>query len=112
MEDLSLDHVAVVSRDLDADAEFYSKLGFTVETRYHDWAMLKDANGRGLALLSPGGKHPPHVAMRAPSRAALEELARERKSRVMGHRDGSVSVYLKDPSGNALEVIYYPEPEE
>ncbi|HXG64155.1 MAG TPA: VOC family protein [Blastocatellia bacterium] len=112
MKNLALDHVAVVSHDLDADAEFYSRLGFRVETRYADWAMLKDGEGRGLALLAPGGKHPPHLAMRAPSRALLEELARERNSRVMEHRDGSLSIYLKDPSGNPFEVVYYPDQEE
>ena len=112
MADLTLDHSAVVSRDMDADIDFYLQMGFTVETRYDDWAMLRDAGGRGLALLSPSGSHPPHFALRAPSRRFIEHLSKERRLRVLEHRDGSVSVYMKDPSGNWLEVIFYPEDEE
>lgn len=109
MIDLPLDHIAVVSHDMDADVGFYSRLGFRLETRYGDWAMLRDGQGRGVALLVPGGKHPPHIALRAPSREALENLAREHKGRVNSHRDGSVSAYVRDASGNALEIVFYPD---
>lgn len=109
MIDLPLDHIAFVSRDMDADVGFYSRLGFKLETRYGDWAMLRDGEGRGVALLTPGGKHPPHVALKAPSRDVLESMAREHNGRVTTHRDGSVSAYVKDPSGNAIEIVYYPE---
>lgn len=109
IEDYPLDHVAVVSRDMTADIEFYGRLGFRVETRYGDWAMLRDASGRGLALLSPEGHHPAHFALRTDSRESVDALGSRLSGRVVEHRDGSVSIYVKDPSGNALEIIYYPE---
>ena len=112
MIDVPLDHIAVVSQNMDEDVDFYSRLGFTVETRYGDWAMLRDGTGRGVALLTPGGKHPPHIAFKAPSREVLEALARENNGRVNGHRDGSVSAYVKDPSGNAIEIVFYPVEEK
>lgn len=112
MPDLTLDHSAVTSRDMDADIDYYLQLGFTVETRYEDWAMLRDARGRGLALLSPSGHHPPHFALRAPSRSFIEQISEQHGERLLEHRDGSASVYLKDPSGNWLEVVFYPEDEE
>lgn len=112
MPELTLDHSAVISSDMDADIEFYLRFGFTVETRYDDWAMLRDASGRGLALLSPSGTHPPHFALRAPSRRFIEQMSEQHGERVLEHRDRSTSVYIKDPSGNRLEMVFYPEDEE
>ena len=73
MKEFPLDHIAIVSRDLAADASFYARLGFTVEKLDADWAMLRDASGRGIALLSPGGAHPPHFALRAASELVLHQ---------------------------------------
>jgi catechol 2,3-dioxygenase-like lactoylglutathione lyase family enzyme len=103
-----LDHVAIVSRDMEADMEFYARLGFVIETRYDDWVIMRDSNGRGVALLSPGGVHPAHFALRVPSRDEVDRIAREHDETISEHRDGSVSVYLKDPSGNSVEIISYP----
>ena len=108
MTELPLDHVAIVSRNISADAQFYVSLGFTIEKLYGDWAMLRDQSGRGIALLSPDGAHPPHFALRAGSREAVESIARDCNGTVADHRDGSLSVYLTDPSGNTVEVIHYP----
>jgi catechol 2,3-dioxygenase-like lactoylglutathione lyase family enzyme len=112
MAGLPLDHIAIVSQDIRADIDFYSGLGFTVEARYEDWAMMRDERGRGLALLAPGGKHPPHCALRATTREAVEKIAREHGIEAAVRRDRSVSVYLKDPSGNSIELIYYPPTED
>jgi catechol 2,3-dioxygenase-like lactoylglutathione lyase family enzyme len=109
MAQTPLDHVAVFSRDMDRDINFYSQLGFTLETLYQDWAMLRDAEGRGIALLSPTGKHPQHFGMRIDSREELERIAGEHNRVVAPHRDGTVSAYLEDPSGNEIEIVYYPE---
>ncbi|MBI3654644.1 MAG: VOC family protein [Acidobacteria bacterium] len=112
MTQAPLDHVAVFSRDLNTDIIFYQQLGYELETLYHDWAMLRDGEGRGIALLSPTGKHPQHFGMRITSRDDLERLAREHNRVVAPHRDGTFSTYLEDPSGNEIELIYYPESEE
>lgn len=103
-----LDHVAVPSQDLNRDVEFYQTLGFRLETLYHDWAMLRDRDGRGIALLAPNGKHPPHFGMRIDSLEELQQIAREHNRIVAPHRDGSYSAYLADPSGNEIELVYYP----
>ena len=102
-----VDHIAIKSVDVTADAREYERLGFHVESEYSDWAMLRDAHGFGVALLGPGSKHPPHLGVRVETREALE-LAAAREGRVLReHRDRSVSFYTKGP-GQAVEVIYYP----
>ena len=103
-----VDHIAVKSEDLRADVREYERLGFSVETMYEDWAMLRDARGFGVALLPPGSKHPQHIGIRVESREALEEAARREGRPVREHRDRSVSFYTKGVGGRAVEVIYYP----
>ena len=103
-----VDHIAVESEDLGRDAREYERLGFSVETMYEDWAMLRDARGFGVALLPPGSKHPPHLAIRVETREALEEAARRENRPVKEHRDRSLSFYTRGANGRALEVIYYP----
>ena len=103
-----VDHIAVRAEDLRADVREYERLGFSVETMYEDWAMMRDARGFGVALLPPGSKHPQHIGIRVESREALEEAARRENRPVKEHRDRSVSFYTKGVGGSAVEVIYYP----
>ncbi|HEY0320693.1 MAG TPA: hypothetical protein VGC66_07070 [Pyrinomonadaceae bacterium] len=107
-EGVVLDHIAVKSEDIGRDAAEYERIGFRVETLYTDWAMLRDARGFGIALLSPGSKHPPHMGLRVETREALEEAAAREGRPVKEHRDRSVSFYTKGVGGNAVEIIYYP----
>ena len=103
-----VDHIAVRTEDMAGDVREYERLGFSVETLYEDWAMLRDARGFGVALLPDGSKHPQHIGIRVESREALEEAARREGRPVKEHRDGSHSFYTKGAGGRALEVIYYP----
>src|SRR5215212_6281506 len=103
-----MDHIAVKSEDLERDVREYERMGFRVETRYHDWAMLRDDRGFGIALLPPDSKHPPHLGLRVETREALEAAAQREGRPVKEHRDRSVSFYTKGVSGQAVEVIYYP----
>ncbi|MDQ3820241.1 MAG: VOC family protein [Acidobacteriota bacterium] len=103
-----MDHIAVKSEDLERDVAAYERMGFRLETLYHDWAMLRDARGFGIALLGRGSKHPPHLGLRVESREDLEEAAAREGRPVHEHRDRSVSFYTKGVGGNAVEVIYYP----
>ena len=103
-----MDHIAVECEDLRRDVGEYERLGFTVETMYEDWAMMRDARGFGLALLPPGSKHPPHIGIRVESREALEEAAERERRPIKKHRDHSLSFYTKGVAGRAVEVIYYP----
>jgi hypothetical protein len=103
-----MDHIAVVSEDLQRDVREYERIGFRVETLYEDWAMLRDARGFGVALLPPGSKHPPHFGLRVETREELEAAAAREGRPVKEHRDRSVSFYTKGVGGRAVEVIYYP----
>ena len=104
----AVDHIAVKSEDVQRDVEEYKRIGFRLETLYHDWAMLRDPHGFGIALLAPGSKHPPHLGLRVETREALEEAAAREGRPVKEHRDRSVSFYTKGVAGQAVEVIYYP----
>lgn len=106
-----VDHIAVPSADLAEDVREYERIGFRVETLYHDWAMLRDARGFGIALLGPGSKHPPHMGLRVETRAALEAAARRESRPLKEHRDRTVSFYTKGVGGQIVEVIYYPPTE-
>lgn len=103
-----MDHIAIKSEDLQRDVQEYERIGFRLETLYHDWAMMRDARGFGIALLPPDSKHPPHLGLRVETREALEAAAAREGRPVKEHRDRSVSFYTKGVSGQAVEVIYYP----
>ncbi len=103
-----MDHIAIKSEDLQRDVQEYERIGFRLETLYHDWAMMRDSRGFGIALLPPDSKHPPHLGLRVETREALEAAAACEGRPVKEHRDHSVSFYTKGVSGQAVEVIYYP----
>jgi catechol 2,3-dioxygenase-like lactoylglutathione lyase family enzyme len=103
-----MDHVAVPVQDLQRDVAEYQRLGFRLETLYEDWAMLRDANGFGIALLPPGSKHPPHLGLRVATRADLEAAAHSEGRPIKAHRDKTLSFYTKGVSGQIIELIYYP----
>ena len=99
---MTFDHVALNVEDIARSVEWYVA---TTDARvlYQDatWAML-DVGGAKIALTLPQ-QHPPHVAFDI-GPAPSEEFMK--KARV--HRDGSVSRYVVDPDGNAIEWIHYP----
>ena len=103
-----VDHLAVKCDDLKQDVEEYKRLGFSVETLYEDWAMMRDASGFGIALLPPGSKHPPHIALRVETLEELQAAAEKENRPVKEHRDRTVSFYTKGIGGNIVELIYYP----
>ncbi len=105
----TVDHLAVKTDDLARAVEEYKKLGFAVETVFEDWAMMRDANGFGIALLPPDSKHPPHIGMKAKTLEELNEAADREKKPVKLHRDGTSSFYTKGVDGNIVELIYYPK---
>ena len=105
----AVDHLAVKSEDLNKDVEEYKRLGFSVETFFDDWAMMRDSEGFGIALLPPGSKHPPHIALRVESKEELDFAAEKEGRPVKPHRDGTFSFYTKGVGGNVVELIWYPE---
>jgi len=105
----TVDHLAVKCVDLARAVDEYKRLGFQVESVYEDWAMMRDANGFGIALLPPASKHPPHIGMRVETLEELEKAAEKEGRPLKEHRDKTVSFYTKGVDGNAVELIYYPE---
>jgi catechol 2,3-dioxygenase-like lactoylglutathione lyase family enzyme len=101
-----MDHVAIQVPDVPAAVKYYVG-AFNAQILYADdtWAFLRIGQGK-LALVRPE-QHPPHVALRV-DMPTLEEAARRQGVRIDTHRDGTAGIYVKDPAGNVLELIYYP----
>ena len=104
----AVDHLAIKCEDLEKDVEEYKRLGFTVETLYEDWAMMRDAKGFGIALLPPNSKHPTHLGLRVETMEELEKAAKKEGRPIKPHRDGTSSFYTKGVGGQIVELIYYP----
>ena len=104
----TVDHLAIKCEDLEKDVEEYKRLGFTVETLYEDWAMMRDARGFGIALLPPNSKHPQHLGLRVETMEELKAAAARENRPIKPHRDGTSSFYTKGVGGNVVELIYYP----
>lgn len=99
-----IDHVAFVVTDINEAVDWYvSQAGASIV--YHDktWAML-EIFGTKLALVLPE-QHPNHFAIRCQSTESFPCSDDE----IGEHRDASKYYYLKDPYGNAIEWICYPE---
>ena len=92
----TIHHIAISVDDVAAAVDWYRDT-FRCEVQYHDdtWAMLKFAN-ISLALVTPG-QHPPHLGFVTASAESHGELTT--------HRDGTRSLYINDPSGNAVELL-------
>ncbi len=101
-----MDHVAIPTRDIPATVDYYVQ-NFNASVLYHDksWAFLKIGQGK-LALVTPE-QHPPHIALRV-DLPSLQEAATKAGKPIDKHRDGTQGIYLADPGGNVLELIYYP----
>ena len=91
-----MDHVAIPVQDIRRAIAWYQQR-FNCAVRYQDdtWAMIEFANIK-LALVLPS-QHPGHLGFVTPRAAEFGELK--------PHRDGTRSVYVTDPSGNAVELL-------
>lgn len=91
-----LHHLAISVPNV-ADAVAWYQKTFQCRVSYQDetWAMLDFANIQ-MALVIPS-QHPPHIAFTSARACDYGELKT--------HRDGTRSCYLRDPAGNAIEVM-------
>jgi catechol 2,3-dioxygenase len=126
-DDVRIGHVHLRVSDLDRAVAFYRDgLGFgvTMDARphgipavflaagsYHHHIAVNTFDGAGAAPPPPGRTGLYHFAIVYPDRMALARAA----ARVVAHggtldhgRDhgGTLSVYLKDPDGNGVELYY------
>lgn len=99
---MTFDHVAVNVRDVTRSVAWYREhLNATVVYQDDTWAFL-EAGGVKIALTLPR-QHPAHIAFDVGPEPPEGFLASAKR-----HRDGSVSRYIVDPDGNAIEWIHYP----
>jgi catechol-2,3-dioxygenase len=91
-----LHHVAIAVPNI-AEAVDWYRATFACEVTYQDatWALLKFANV-GIALVIPE-QHPPHLGFVTPNACNYGQLKK--------HRDGTESIYISDPAGNAVELL-------
>jgi len=91
----TLDHVAVSVRDVPQSVKWYTT-HFKCKVVYQDatWALVEFGNVR-LAFVIPE-QHPPHIAILGDPKAHGEPKT---------HRDGTSSVYIKDPDGTNVEIL-------
>ena len=91
----TMHHAAIRVKDVKETVEWYTQR-FRCNVEYQDatWAMLAFENVRLAFVLAE--QHPPHIAIIGDP-AAYGEPKR--------HRDGTSSVYVKDPNGNNIEVL-------
>ena len=92
----TIHHVAISVKDVAEAVRWYTET-FHCTVGYQDdtWALLEFANLR-LALVIPS-QHPPHIGFISPQAETFGELK--------PHRDGTRSIYIADPSGNAVEIL-------
>lgn len=91
-----IDHIAIKSLDIARDSAWYSQ-EFGLKIAYQDstWALLESGTCF-LALVTPN-QHPAHFAFLAEGDAPPDAKT---------HRDGTRSKYIKDPSGNIVELLW------
>jgi len=91
-----LHHIALAVDDIQQSVDWYTQ-NFHCRVVYQDetWALVELANLH-LAFVSRD-QHPAHIGFVRPDA--------ERFGRLKPHRDGTRSVYVQDPSGNAVEIL-------
>ena len=89
-------HVAIAVADVASAVAWYTST-FRCTVAYQDptWALL-DFENLKLALVIPE-QHPPHIAFASANAGAFGTLT--------AHRDGTRSIYVKDPAGNSVEIL-------
>lgn len=101
-ENMKFDHVAVNVENIARSVQWYREtLQAVVLYEDETWAFL-EAGGIKIALTLPR-QHPSHIAFDIGPTPPDEFFQKART-----HRDGSVSRYIVDPDGNAIEWIHYP----
>lgn len=91
----TLHHAALRVKNVKETVDWYTRR-FRCVVEYQDatWAMLAFENVRLAFVLAE--QHPPHIAIVGDPAAFGEPTI---------HRDGTSSVYVKDPNNNNVEIL-------
>lgn len=118
---IGIRHVALFSADLEASERFWvDVMGYTVEWRPDPDNVYLSAGTDNLALhrpaapVRPGPDRLDHIGLAVPRPedvdAWADHLARHGATIVAPpkqHRDGSRSLYFRDPGGIAVQIIHH-----
>ncbi|RMH41010.1 MAG: VOC family protein [Deltaproteobacteria bacterium] len=116
---ISLRHVALYARDLDAMERFYvDVLGYRVEWRpdADNVYLTRGADNLALHRGRPGGAGAlDHIGFVVPTPEDVDRWAAHVAAAGFApdapprtHRDGARSFYLRDPDGNRVQIIHHP----
>ncbi|HTZ46337.1 MAG TPA: VOC family protein [Verrucomicrobiae bacterium] len=91
----TLHHVAIAVSNVKETVAWYTQ-HFDCRAVYQDdtWAIVQFANVSLAFVVAE--QHPPHIALLGDPSAY---------GKPQKHRDGTRSVYLKDPAGNNVEIL-------
>ena len=102
-----VDHIAIRVDNLEESEAWYcAKLGAEVVFSDHKYKRLKVDNTY-IALISKKHYPWPHVAFLVEEKEDLPTT--DDGAIITHHRNGTIGAYLKDPSGNYIEYIWYSE---
>ena len=97
-----IDHVAITVNNVEQSVNWYvDNHGCGIIYQDETWAMLQFENIK-LALVVED-QHPYHIAFE------VDTMDDDWPMKGKLHRDGSISKYIEDPSGNKIELIKYPK---
>lgn len=95
---MKIDHIALVVENPKEAAHWYSeKFGANIIHADDTWSFIEFENVKMAFVVK--SQHPAHVAFEDPGLEGGKL-----------HRDGTTSVYKRDPFGNYIEFIKYPKP--
>ena len=105
---MTFDHVAIVSKNISRSIDWYvdkwdAKILYQDET----WGLIKIGKSK-IAFVSPH-QHPAHICFEINEQFINKKL---KELTFKAHRDGSSSCYIRDPDGNFLEFLYWPDKEK
>ena len=105
----NIDHIAIQVNNIKESIDFYVE-NFGCEIIFQDdtWAFLQFGNIK-MALVVED-EHPYHIAFEIDALdSEMGRLPYGNRQNWKSHRDGSISRYIDDPSGNKNELIWYME---
>ena len=105
---MKFDHVAIISKNIKTSISWYVEK-WNAKIIYQDetWGLIEIGKSK-IAFVTPN-QHPAHICFEIDEDFIVDKLHGQT---FKGHRDGSSSCYVRDPDGNFLEFLYWPQNKE